>query len=210
MIATKTPSVEAFLQTGENERSEYAQAKNGKSLRRIRSTPVFKCALAWRKRNRVTKLETGRLSPDGIIASVRKTTPNLRPRHRVCPRGEARRASRLGGPRFRRHDRDRFSVRIGVPLDGQGRILSSKRRAERVGSRPGSPPHRSIRAEPACVRISRERYADRPGSSRLCASSWFRGVALKGWDLTCNLAKFWGAEKRLLCGRVAAIPREFY
>jgi urease accessory protein len=37
-----------------------------------------------------------------------------------------------------------------------------------------------------------------------------RGVAVKGRDLTCNLAKFWSAAKWALCGRVAAIPRKIY
>jgi urease accessory protein len=49
------------------------------------------------------------------------------------------------------------------------------------------------------------------GVSALAASGVVvRGVAVKGRDLTCNLAKFWGAAKWALCGRDAAIPRKIY
>jgi urease accessory protein len=37
-----------------------------------------------------------------------------------------------------------------------------------------------------------------------------RGVAVKGRDLTQNLAQFWGMAKWALCGRAAAIPRKIY
>jgi urease accessory protein len=37
-----------------------------------------------------------------------------------------------------------------------------------------------------------------------------RGVAVKGRDLTQNLANFWGVAKWALCGRAAAIPRKIH
>jgi urease accessory protein len=49
------------------------------------------------------------------------------------------------------------------------------------------------------------------GVSALTASGVVvRGVAVKGRDLTCNLAKFWSVAKWALCGRAAATPRKSY
>ena len=173
MIATKTPSVEEFLRTPENDRCEYAHGEQWEKPLHNRQHAESQALLGS------ALVQYGRESGNGEPFSAWH--------HRFGPEDDKRiyvpdlafvcapptyPSPCLRRSRIRCNDRDCFPVRIRGPPDRKGRVLSPKRSKKCLGCRSTNAAYRRLRAGEIHAYIRTRRHADRRRSARLRAADW--------------------------------------